>query len=181
MRVALCRNQSGLALVGIMVTVFIVAALVYGGVFFSKDDTNPRMNMNNTNVNSPVGAIKALDQAKKDIEEINKTTEEVVSDSGNKIEILNIEIGGNLASPLAIEGEGSSESGSLIVELRNQEHETMVKELVEVKANKGEKGLFKITLNFEFSSTKEGFLAVYEDNDKDNLLEIPVKFENINK
>ncbi|MEA3449861.1 MAG: hypothetical protein U9Q85_02685 [Patescibacteria group bacterium] len=63
MKSALCSNQSGSALIAIMIVIIVIAVLVYGSVFFFKNDAN---------VHSPSGAIKALDQAKKDIERINQ-------------------------------------------------------------------------------------------------------------
>ena len=68
MKPALCPNQSGSALIAMMIVIIVIAVLVYGSVFFSE-------NKENTKVNTPVGAIKALDQAKEDIDQINKTTE----------------------------------------------------------------------------------------------------------
>ncbi len=68
MKPALCPNQSGSALIAMMIVIIVIAVLVYGGAFFSK-------NKEETKVNSPTDAIKALNQAKEDIAEINKTTE----------------------------------------------------------------------------------------------------------
>lgn len=176
---ALIKDKKGSGLIGVLVAVFIMAALVYGGVFYSQD-TNYESDTNITNTKSPAGAIKALGQAKKDIAEINKNTIESEFDE-YIITVSNIKPYDNLVSPIVIEGEAVAFENTVIVELRNQEHETMVKEYVITKApDVGQSGLFKIILSFDFSSTKEGFLAVYEESAKDgsevNLVEIPVMF-----
>jgi len=152
-----------------------------------------------TNINSPADAVKALNQAKEDIKEINEKTDsrkqiaEDIFNEGDEDNILedefdeyiitvsNIKAGDNLVSPVIIEGEAVAFENTVIVELRNQEHETMVKEYVTTKApDVGKSGPFKITLSFDFSSTKEGYVAVYEESAKDgsevNLVEIPVMF-----
>ncbi|MCK5061063.1 Gmad2 immunoglobulin-like domain-containing protein [Candidatus Parcubacteria bacterium] len=186
------KNYKGSGLIGVLVVIFIVAALVYGGVFFSK----------NTNVKSPIDAINTLDQAKDDIEEINETTDsrrqtaEEILNKGEEDDIIesefdeyiitvsNIKAGDNIVSPVVIEGDAVAFENTVIVELRNQEHETMVKEFVTVKSlDIGKSGPFSITLHFDFSSTKEGYVAVYEESAKDgsevNLVEIPVMFNNL--
>ena len=195
----LIKDKKGSGLIGILVVVFIVAALVYGGVFFSKNTNNNESETNQTNINSPVDAINTLNKAKEDIGEINEKTEsrkqkaDVIineSDENNlsedefdeyTISVSNIKPGDNLVTPVVIEGDAVAFENTVIVELRNQEHETMVKEYVTTKApDVGKSGPFKITLSFDFSSTKEGYLAVYEESAKDgsevNLVEIPVTF-----
>lgn len=184
------KNYKGSALIGVLIAVIIIAALVYGGVFFWKgNDANIPMNTNDTNIKSPAGAIGALEQAKKDIAEIqdnlNKQAEQLEATEFDEytIKVTNINPGDNLISPITIEGEGVAFENTLIVELRNLEHGTMVKEFVTVKApDVGKSGPFKITLDFDFDLTKEGFVAVYEESAKDgrevNLVEIPVKFIN---
>ena len=60
-----------------MVVIVIIAALMYGSSFFwGKNTKETKESTNFTNVNSPAGAIEALDQAKEDIVNINKQTEE---------------------------------------------------------------------------------------------------------
>ena len=198
----LIKNQKGSGLIGILVVVFIMAALVYGGVFFSREARNTdlhELETDITNVNSPAGAIKALNQAKEDIEEINEKTDsrkqiadDIIneSDEDNILEdefdeytitVSNIKSGDNLVSPVTIEGDAVAFENTVIVELRNQDHESMVREYVTTKApDLGKSGPFKITLSFDFSNTKEGYVAVYEESAKDgsevNLVEIPVTF-----
>jgi hypothetical protein len=203
-------NNKGTAYIGLIITLIIIAGITAGSFYLFSHNANPRKNPNETNdinIKTPAGVIKTLEQAKDDIDDINRVThnaqrvtdetmdegeiEETLSEDevDNKtstypvtikegIKIFDIKEGDLLISPLLVAGEASSESGELIVELRNVEHETMVKEIVEIKAAKGEKGPFKITLNFEFSNTKEGYLAVYEKDNKNNIIEISVKYKN---
>ena len=107
---------------------------------------------------------------------------EVVAEKGNdKIKVFNIEDNQEVFSPLTIIGQGVAFENNLIVELRNNDHEPIVKEFTTIKSGEvGEMGDYSITLNFKFNNTKEGFIAVYEQSAKDgselNLVEIPVKF-----
>jgi len=143
----------------------------------------------------PFSAVEDLSKAKDDIAKINKNTDktnenikkmnEEVGEKGignDQIRITNIQSGDILVSPVRIEGEDVVFKGNLFVELRNGDHKTMVKEpLISKSAQIGESKTFAITLNFEFSNTKEGYVAVYELDDEvegeKNLVEIPVKFE----
>ena len=189
-------------MVGLLVVIVIIAALAYGSSFFwKKNNTDLRIDTNDANnidTDSPVGAIKALNQAKGDIDEINSQIadsidsaqdrhgpqiasqgEETAVTDSKTIEVTSIKAGDDLASPVAVEGTGMAKDNILNVELRNSEHETMVKEPVTIKAAPGASGPFKITLSFEFGNTKEGFVAVYEPGDngqESNLIEIPVTF-----
>jgi len=105
--------------------------------------------------------------------------------TGNdKIKVFNISDNQTVYSPLTISGQATAFENNLIVELRNSDHETLVKEFTTIKSSKvGEMGDYSITLNFDFKNTKEGFVAVYEqgeDGSELNLVEIPVKFGNLN-
>ena len=187
------KNRNGLALIGILLAVAIVIVLAYG-LFYSFKNTNT-----NEVVKDLVGnnQVDTLNKAKSDIEDINETVEtknllslndekndEIKTAIGkDQIKIFNINDGDTVASPLKIEGEAVAFENNLIVELRNNEHEVMVQEFTTIKSSDiGVPGSFAITLNFEFSNTKEGFVAVYEESAKDgseqNLVEIPVKFGN---
>ena len=192
--ISFLKNYKGSGLIGVLILVFIVAAIVYGGVFFSKNNNNE----SEININSPIDAINTLEKSKEDISEIQENINEqaeIIKESGEEniseddsgeylIKITNIKSGDNLVSPVTIEGDAVAFENTVIVELRNQEHETMVKESVTVKSpDIGKSGLFSITLHFDFSSTKEGYVAVYEESAKDgsevNLVEIPVMFDNL--
>ena len=191
------KNQKGSGLVGILVVIVIIAALMYGSSFFWPKNENT----DGVNVKSPIDAIKALDQAKDDIADIQKNLDkqaEVLKDetpgdeseqekddvyeTGNDIiKIFNIKAGDNIISPVNIKGEGAAFENILIVELRNSDHIALVQEHATLKSpDIGVNGPFSITINFDFSSTKEGYIAVYEQSAKDgteiNLVEIPVKF-----
>jgi len=64
-------NKNGAALIGLLLTCVILAALIYGSSFFWNDEggTDPA-NLNSANV------IKTLHQAQDDIKDINGNTEE---------------------------------------------------------------------------------------------------------
>jgi len=98
------------------------------------------------------------------------------------ITISGIKDGQTIYSPLVVFGRAPVEKDVLVVELRNSDHETLVKEFTKIKSNEvGEIGDYSITLNFNFKNTKEGFIAVYEQGEDSsglNLVEIPVKFGN---
>ncbi|MDD5071388.1 MAG: DUF333 domain-containing protein [Patescibacteria group bacterium] len=117
-------------------------------------------------------------------EDTSDGSQQINSVLGNdKIKVFNIEDGQTVYSPLAVFGKASAEKDVLTVELRNNNHETLVKETVKIynSGQTGEMGDYVINkLNFEFNNTKEGFVAVYEegaDGSELNLVEIPVKFD----
>jgi len=126
--------------------------------------------------------IKISDLEKEDLEEVQKddiaekATSTIIT-GDNNIQIYDIKNGDLVSSPLIIKGQAKIEEKKLIIELRNKDHFALVKEVVNVyKKEKNEWGEYSVTLNFEFSNTKEGFIAVYEEDIEDSLLEIPVKF-----
>lgn len=103
---------------------------------------------------------------------------------GNEnIKIFDIKAGDNISSPVTIRGEGRAFENNLIIELRNNNYNPLVREHTTIKSDEvGKIGPFEITLNFNFANTKEGYIAVYEESAQDgselNLVEIPVKFNN---
>jgi len=112
--------------------------------------------------------------------------ENITAKGNDKIKVFNIEDGQTIFSPVTIQGKAVAFENNLIVELRNSDHETLVKEFATIKSSEvGGIGNYSITLNFAFSNTKEGFIAVYEQSTEDgselNLVEIPVKFGNSDK
>ncbi len=132
--------------------------------------------------------LQNIEQKEKSTEQGTQSTEQedkdiFMSQTGNdSIKVFDIKSGDNITSPVTIKGEGVAFENNLIVELRNKDHEILVKEPVTIKSSEvGKSGLFEITLNFEFTNTKEGFIAVYEESAKDgsemNLVEIPVVFD----
>ena len=119
-------------------------------------------------------------------EDISTGSQQINSVLGNdKIKVFNIENGQTVHSPFTVFGKASTEKGILVVELRNSNHEALAKETVKIygSGQTGEMGDYAINkLNFEFKNTKEGFVAVYEPSANSgelNLVEIPVKFGNI--
>ncbi len=190
------KNQNGSALVGVLLAVIIIAALVYGGMFYWGKTNQDKSDVpgldetagieNPARVNSPAGALDALAKAKEDIKETNQITEnrkqitdQIMGISPDNLEISSVKAGDIIYSPVTIKGTGLAVDNMLVVELRNLEHGTMVMEPVEIKADKGKSGPFQVTLGFEFNNTAEGYIAVYEraiDGSEMNLVEIPVKF-----
>ena len=178
------KNQNGSAFIGLILAV-LVLAVIFGSFYFvgNTNKTNEETNPNNQG-----NIIDTLNNAKSDIAEINNKTEErneemkepedkkaqATAENGG-IKIFDIAADSVIESPIKIEGEGRAENGILIVELRDTEHNVKVKEEVTIKAKAGETGPFAITLYFQFSNTKEGFIAVYEEG-TENIVEIPVKF-----
>ena len=101
----------------------------------------------------------------------------------DQIGVSDIRDGQIVYSPFIVYGKAAAFENNLIVELRNSDHETLVKEFTTIKSSKvGEMGDYSIKLNFDFKNTKEGFVAVYEQGEDGlelNLAEIPVKFGNL--
>jgi hypothetical protein len=185
---SILKNKRGSALVGFIVVVVVLAALVYGGVFFS-GITNQQIDNESTNNDFAGNLIGTLNQAKSDIDDIQEGLDgqggvverraSSVERQDLVIELLDIQNGDLASSPLEVKGNISRAIPSVMVELRNTEHEALVSEEVAVKEG-GPGGEFAVTLNFEFSSTKEGFVAVYGQGDINSIIEIPVKFSTEN-
>ncbi len=103
--------------------------------------------------------------------------ETIKNNSTNKI--LNVKPNSTLSSPVIIEGETNAKRDHLIVELRDKNKNTKVKDIAVVRPKNENVNTFSIKLFFQFGSTDEGFVAIYTINDngeKSNLVEIPVKF-----
>jgi hypothetical protein len=161
--------------------ILIVCLTITGCSFGGSDTKNEVVNNDLVADSSETGSTDLNHDLNIDLNK-NETTE-----TGNDdIKVFNIKDGDSVTSPLKIEGEASALENNLIVELRNSDHETMVKEFTTIKSNEvGVPDPFSITLNFEFNNTKEGYIAVYEpfdeaqDREKGgerNLVEIAVKF-----
>lgn len=179
------NTKNGFALIGILVAVFIVAAIIFGSSFFWKRENAP----------SPKKSIDTLNQAKSDLGDINNDLKDrnneiqKVQDDANLVGEVDISIDSinpndTIDSPVVIEGTAPVVSKKLVVELRNKEHDTMVSEYVNVKPEGAiPVGSYSITLHFQFNNTKDGYVAVYKESAKDgsemNLVEIPVKFKSV--
>jgi len=173
MMFTLLDNKKGYAaLIGLLVVVLLIAFLVYGGSFFSKK--------------TPVELTEDYEGAKQAIEDINlqtKQDQEVIdkiidgenSETVNKSLTINIEEDSVVSSPLKIEGTVDQEKESVFVELRKSDKTPLVGEEVKVRDNK-----YSVTLYFEFSSTKEGYVAVTDEEGTD-LIERFVKLEEENE
>jgi hypothetical protein len=196
-------KKNGSAIIGFMLAVMVLA-MIFGGLYYGKSSTNDA----DKGAKSANSLVETLNNAKSDIGGINKKTEaineatrkeekdpdvaEKDESAGSKIEttfsdggikIFNIIEGQTIASPIKIEGEGVSSDNTLVAELRDEKHNTKVSGSVAIKSGEaGKNGSFAITLHFQFSNTKEGYVAVYEkaaeDSREKNLVEIPVKYLN---
>ncbi len=103
----------------------------------------------------------------------DKKEEAKFSDS---ISLTNVKEDSLLVSPAVIEGAASVESGFVMIELRKGDH-SLVSESVETVVRDGK---FKIEkFWFEFRNTSEGFVAVYDKDNKDNVVEMPVRFQTV--
>lgn len=91
----------------------------------------------------------------------------------NTITIEGIKNGDFVVSPTLISGKADIESDQVVVELRDIKHKAKVS--VNAGVFNGEYKISKFW--FEFNNTSEGFIAVYEKDNLDNLIEIPVKFK----
>ncbi len=103
--------------------------------------------------------------------EIKKTSSTIID---------SIKSGDTVSSPINITGKTEAKRNKLFVELRDSEHASKVRGYAVVTEKNDAKNDFKITLNFVFNSTKEGYIAAYELDDEGqekNLIEIPVNFK----
>ncbi|MDA3840338.1 MAG: hypothetical protein PF572_04575 [Patescibacteria group bacterium] len=120
-----------------------------------------------------------LDEQANQIQEETPKQEEI-KNKNVETAINDIKSGDTISSPITITGTTNATKNQLFVELRDSEHNSKVRGYAVIDENDEAQNDFKITLNFVFNSTKEGFIAVYEldDNGQEkNLVEIPVKYE----
>ena len=111
-------------------------------------------------------------------EQKEEKKQEIKISSSNTL-IDDIKAGDTINSPITIVGKTNSTRNKLFVELRDLEHNSKVRGYAVITENKEAQNDFKITLNFVFNSTKEGFIATYEldeNGQEKNLVEIPVKY-----
>ncbi len=119
-----------------------------------------------------ISTSSAQGEDDKDAEE----KEEIKTTFSDSIKLTSIKENETLVSPALIEGEADIESGVVIVELRKIDH-SLTSDSVEARVIDGK---FKISkFWFEFRNTDEGFVAVYDKESKENLVEIPVKFQTV--
>ncbi len=112
-------------------------------------------------------------------ENTNQQGEEIKNQNHlNTIE--GIEENEEISSPVTISGKTTASKDQLYVELRDSEKNSKVRVYAVVNENEEEMNTYQVTLNFIFSSTSEGYIAVYEldENGKEkNLTELPVRFK----
>lgn len=112
-------------------------------------------------------------------QEQKEEKKEEIKTSNSDTSIDDIKSGDTINSPIVIIGKTNSTRNKLFVELRDSEHNSKVRGYAVITENKNAQNDFKITLNFVFNSTKEGFIATYEldeNGQEKNLVEIPVNY-----
>ena len=102
--------------------------------------------------------------------------EEVKATISDNISLTSIKADDLLVSPALIEGEANIESGFVMIELRKKD-QSLTSESVETAVRDGKFSIPKFW--FEFSNTNEGFVAVYDRDNKENIVEIPVRFQTV--
>ncbi len=125
-------------------------------------------------VDKKVEEKKSEIKAEDIIENVEK--EKVKTTFSDSIKVTSIKADETLESPVLIEGTADVKSGEVMIELRKIDH-TLTSEIVPAKVIDGKFRVSKFW--FEFANTKEGFVAVYDKDNEDNLVEIPVKFQTV--
>jgi competence protein ComGC len=69
-------NNQGFALLGILITVFIIAAIAYGVFNTTKKETGDNQGLNNVDTVTTQGQLEALNDARGNINNINQTIKE---------------------------------------------------------------------------------------------------------
>jgi hypothetical protein len=91
-------NNKGTAYIGLIITLIIIAGITAGSFYLFSHNANPRKNPNETNdinIKTPAGAIKALEQAKEDIDDINAKTDnrqQITEKSSMKLKLISRDI-----------------------------------------------------------------------------------------
>jgi hypothetical protein len=149
--------------------IMIIIIVIFGFIFI-KNKQNKNLSENNFFENNN-------DNIESELEADNNSNNE----NNNKITIENINSGDLLSSPVLIKGKAKISDDKVFVELRNNNHEALVKEWTSVK-NDGSEEIesYAVHLDFYFKNTSQGYVAVYESEEKkNNLIEIPVEFKTI--
>jgi len=85
-----------------------------------------------------------------------------------------------VSSPFTVKGEARVDDNKVYIRIVNLAGTTLIQESVNVRSGEvGQFGEFKISLNYQFSTTKEGAVEVYSKDSsgkEQNLITIPVKF-----
>ena len=104
---------------------------------------------------------------------------EEIKTANKDTSINDIKDGDTIDSPISIVGKTNASKNKLFVELRDSEHASKVRGYAVITENENAQNDFKITLNFVFNSTKEGYIAIYEldeNGQEKNLVETSVKY-----
>lgn len=87
-----------------------------------------------------------------------------------------------LSSPFTVSGEARVFENNVRVQVTNLSGDVLIDEFATAHApDVGQFGPFEITLSYQFSATKEGYVEVFSesarDGSRENLVKIPVQFE----
>lgn len=87
-----------------------------------------------------------------------------------------------LSSPFVVSGEARVFENVVTVRVTKRDGTVLIEEQANAHPTQiGEFGPFDITLNYQFSTTKEGYVEVFSENARDgsksNMVKIPVSFE----
>ena len=125
---------------------------------------------------------KVEDTSKKEIEESKvakdekEKKEDIEAAVSHSIAITSIKAGDTMISPILLVGTADIESGVVIAELRKTDH-TITSNKVQAQVRDGKFRISKFW--FQFKNTEEGFVAVYDKENPENIVEIPVKFQTV--
>lgn len=111
---------------------------------------------------------------------------EVISNESSTVQSDNIVVNSPQAnavvtSPITVSGEARVFEGTVIIHVTTLSGDVLIEEIATARApDVGEWGPYSAKINYDFSSTKEGFVKVFSESARDgsveNLVEVPVKF-----
>jgi hypothetical protein len=85
-----------------------------------------------------------------------------------------------LSSPFTVEGSAKIPGDKVYIRVKNITGKVLISEVARLgEVQSDGSANFSIKINYEFSTTKEGFVEVYDLNptgSEENLVSIPVKF-----
>lgn len=133
--------------------------------------------------NQGIEPIDSLGEEQNQPQSENSVSKEEIRSLATENSIEGIEANEEISSPITITGKTPASKDQLFVELRDSEKNSKIRAYALVTENEGKENTYQITLNFIFSSTSEGYIAVYEldsNGQEKNLTELPVKFKTQN-
>jgi putative hemolysin len=132
----------------------------------------------NANVNADIANSNTNSNANTNVNADIANPEPAVNTSAN-ITVSSPTSDEQLISPITVSGRAKTSDNKIYVRVKSKSGSTVISVNGTVK-NVGADGYgdFKLTINYEFSTTKEGFIDVFsKDGDTEvNLVSIPVKF-----